>query len=218
MSVIPSSDYGPLNFRDLWEILRLPVLLALIAIAATWLVWYFTSMSCPPELAETTGCNPAQVAQHINLDVLNKMMTHAVIAGGGGGLWSYAVITRERRAREAAERELAAERERAAAEREKAAEEREKAAEERQRFAELLAEERQQANDRVAEERQKAEEQRQQADDRVAEERQRAEEERQQADDRVAEERQKAEEQRREFLALIARLTERQNGSNGPAA
>ena len=225
MSVIPSSDYSPLNFRDLWEILRLPVLLALIAIAATWLVWYFTSMSCPPELAETTGCNPAQVAQHINLDVLNKMMTHAVIAGGGGGLWSYAVITRERRAREAAERELAAERERAAAEREKAAEEREKAAEERekaaeerQRFAELLAEQRQQADDRVAEERQKAEEQRQQADDRVAEERQRAEEQRQQADDRVAEERQKAEEQRREFLALIARLTERQNGSNGPAA
>ena len=51
-------------------------------------------------------------------------MTHAVIAGGGGGIWSYAMITRERKAREAAERarleleqQLAEERERAAEER-----------------------------------------------------------------------------------------------------
>ena len=160
----PPPVYGPLNFRDLWEILRLPVLLAIAAVAATWLVWYFTNASCSPELTETTGCNPAQIARYINLDLLNKMMTHAVIAGGGGGLWSYAMITRERRAREAAEkREL--------------------------ELREQLA----RADARIAEERERA-------DARIAEERERA-------DARIAEE-------RREFLAIIERLTERQNGGN----
>jgi hypothetical protein len=75
-------------------------------------------------------------ARYINLDALNRIVTHAVIAGGGGGLWSYAMITRERKAREALEKQLAEERERAAEERERAAEERERAAEERERAAE----------------------------------------------------------------------------------
>ena len=75
-------------------------------------------------------------ARYINLDALNRIVTHAVIAGGGGGLWSYAMITRERKAREALEKQLAEERERAADERERAAEERERAAEERERAAE----------------------------------------------------------------------------------
>ena len=165
MPEIPPSDYGPLNFRDLWEVLRLPILLAVVAIAATWLVWYFTSTSCSPELAETTGCNPAQVARYINLDILNKMMTHTVIAGGGGGIWSYAMITRERRAREAAERrEL--------------------------ELREQLA----RADARIAEERARA-------DARITEERERA-------DARIAEE-------RREFLAIIERITGRQNSGSG---
>lgn len=158
----PPPVYGSLNFRDLWEILRLPVLLAIAAVAATWLVWYFTNVSCSPELTETTGCNPAQIARYINLDLLNKMMTHAVIAGGGGGLWSYAMTTRQRKAIESLERQLAEERERADA--------------------------------RIAEERERA-------DARIAEERERA-------DARIAEE-------RREFLAIIERLTERQNSGNG---
>ncbi len=127
MSESPPSVYGELTYRDLWEILRLPVLFALAAIAGTWAVWYFTSMPCPPELAQTIGCNPSQIARYINLDALNKMMTHAVIAGGGGGLWSYAMITRERKAREAAEKA------REAAEKQ-LAEERERAAEERRQF------------------------------------------------------------------------------------
>jgi hypothetical protein len=73
-------------------------------------------------------------ARYINLDALNRIVTHAVIAGGGGGLWSYAMITRERKAREALEKLLAEERERAAEERERAAEERERAAEERRQL------------------------------------------------------------------------------------
>ncbi len=158
MSESPPPDYGSLNFSDLWEILRLPVLLAVAAIAATWLVWYFTSASCSPELAETTGCNQGQVARYINLDILNKMMTHTVIAGGGGGIWSYAMITRQRKAIEALEQQLAEERQ-------KASEERQKSAEERERFTAILAEEqRKSAEERAmaAEEREKAAEERRQ--------------------------------------------------------
>ena len=147
----PSPPYnGPLTFLDYWEILRLPVLLALVAIAGTWAVWYFTSTPCRPELMSGTGCYPSEITRYIHLNLLNKMMTHAVIAGGGGGLWSYTMITRERRARESERkaREAAEEAREAALrqlteEREKAAEEREKAAEERRQLLatiELLTE------------------------------------------------------------------------------
>ena len=156
---------GSPTFRDLYEILRIPVLLALTAIAGTWAVWYFTSASCTNDLASVTGCNPSTIAHYISLDALNKIMTHAVIAGGGGGIWSYAMTTRQRRVIEALENQLAEERERAA-------EERERAAEERERFAAILAEER----ERAAEERDKAAEER----ERAAEEREKAAEERRQ--------------------------------------
>jgi uncharacterized protein YlxW (UPF0749 family) len=86
------------------------------------------------DLAQVTGCNPSQTARYINLDSLNKMVAHAVVAGGGGGLWSYAMITRQRKVIEALEYQLAKERERAAEEREQAAEERERAAEERRQL------------------------------------------------------------------------------------
>ena len=194
MSETQPPDYGPPTILDYWEILRLPVLFALIAIAGTWAVWYLTSASCPPELAQTTGCNPGRVAQYINIDALNKIVTHALVGGGGGGLWSYAMITRERRAREAAERQLAEERQRADQERQRADEERQRADAERQR----VEEERQRAN----EERQRANEERQQADA-----------ERQQADA----ERQQADAERRLLLARIEELEARQNGHSGPA-
>ena len=138
---LPTSCDGRLTFRDLYEILRLPILFALIAIAGTWVVWYLTNASCSAELAHTTGCNASQTARYISLDALNKIFTHAIIAGGGGGFWSYIMITRERRAREAAERaradlekQIAEERERASEERERASEERERASEERKQL------------------------------------------------------------------------------------
>ena len=129
-----SANPEPATIRDLYEILRLPVLLAAIAIAGTWAVWYFTHTSCSEELARATGCNPSAIARYISLDALNKIVTHAVIAGGGGGVWSYAMTTRQRKVIEALEHQLAEERERAAEERERAAEERERAAEERQQL------------------------------------------------------------------------------------
>ena len=133
---LPSNDRPTL--RDLWEILSLPALLGLAAIAATWLVWYLTSASCSFELAQTTGCNPARIAQYVNLEVMNKIVTHAAIAAGGGGIWSYAMITRERKAREAAERRLAEVLAQAAEERAQAAEERAQTAEERRQLLALI--------------------------------------------------------------------------------
>ena len=124
MSEPPPPGYDRLTFRDFWEILRVPALFALAAIVLTWLVWYLTSASCPAEISQTTGCNPSSIAQYINLDALNKMMTHAVIGGGGGGIWSYAMITRERRAREAAEKAREVAEKQLVEERERAAEER----------------------------------------------------------------------------------------------
>ncbi len=153
MSKPPDPGDGRLTARDLWEILSLPVTLALAAVAVTWLVWYLTSGLCPQDLARTTGCNPSRIAWYVNLEVLNKLITHAAIAAGGGGLWSYAVITRERNAREAAERQLAQERAQAAQERaqaaQQAAEERTQAAEERTQAAQQAAEERRQLLDLI---------------------------------------------------------------------
>lgn len=134
MSDPEPSVYVPPSIRDYWEILRFPVILAVIAIALTWAVWYLTSTVCSPELAKTTGCNQGQIARYIGLDALNKILTHAAIAGGGGGLWSYAMITRERKAREVLEKQLAEERSQAAEERAQAAEERARAAEERRQL------------------------------------------------------------------------------------
>ena len=199
MSYYPLSGYSPLTLRDLWEILRLPVLFALAAIAGTWVVWYLTSTSCAAELAQTTGCNPSLMASYINLDALNKMMTHAVIAGGGGGLWSYVMTTRQRKAIEHLAKQLAEERDRAAEERERAesriAEEQERTNEERQR---------------ADEERERADEERERFATMLTEERQQAAEERQQA----AEERQQAAEDRMRFLALIESMREQRNGNN----
>ena len=208
---------GPPTLADLWEILRLPALLALGAVAASWLVWYFTSESCTMELAQAIGCNPSRLAQYINLDALNKIAAHGVVAGSGGGLWSYAMITRERRAREDLAKQLAEERQRSDAQ---LAEERrrsdERLAEERQRFDAQLAEERRLAAERQAEERQRSEEERQQFEERLAEERrqaaarqaeerQRSEEERRRGEERLAEERRQGDER---LQVIMQHLTE----------
>ena len=197
----PLTDDTPPTLADLWEILRLPILLALAAIAATWLVWYLTSASCPTELAQTTGCNPSRVARYINLTALNNMATHAVIAGGGGGLWSYRMITRERKAREYLAKQLA--------------EERTRNAEERAQAEELRAEERRQADERMAEERRQFAETLQSVMRQLVEERAQAAEER-------AQERAQAAEERRQYMSLLEdlrrELADRKNGANGSAS
>lgn len=135
-------------FQDFREIATLPVVAALSAMAVTWAVWYITGNKCTEELAASTGCSASTAATFINPTLLKDIVTNSAIAATGGGIWSYIMITRERRAREAAEQAreaaeqareaaeqaLARERERAVKERERAAEERERAVEERNRF------------------------------------------------------------------------------------
>jgi signal transduction histidine kinase len=131
-------------FQDFREIATLPVAAALAALAVTWAVWYFTGTRCAEELAAATGCNSSAVAAFINPAMLKDIVTNSAIAATGGGVWSYVMITRERRAREAAEQALVKERERADEERKRADEEHERANEERRRADEernrLLAE------------------------------------------------------------------------------
>ena len=229
---------GPPTLADLWEILRLPALLALAAVAASWLVWYFTSESCTMALAQVTGCNPFRLAQYINLDALNKIAAHGVVAGSGGGLWSYAMITRERRAREDLAKQLAEERqrsdaqlaeerrrsdERLAEERRRSDDERqqfeERLAEERQRFDAQLAEERRLAAERQEEERQRSEEERRRGEERLAEERRQGDERLQVIMQHLTEERAQSAEERRQLMARIEHLTQRngdqQSGDGG---
>ena len=114
-------------FQYFREIATLPVsaaLAALAALAVTWAVWYFTGNRCSAELAAATGCNASPLAAFINPALLKDIVTNSAIAATGGGIWSYIMITRERRAREAAEQALAQERQRAEEERRRADEDR----------------------------------------------------------------------------------------------
>ena len=202
----PPND-SRITIRDLWEIISLPLLLSGAVVAATWLVWYFTSASCPPELANITGCNPSQIARYINLEVLSKILTHAAIAASGGGIWSYIMITRERKARETAEKNLAQEREQSAAEREQAAQEREQAATER---AELLA--------RLDTERAQSADDRAELLARLDAERAQSADDRAELLARLNAAQTQAAEERRIFLATIERLTQQLNGGAPPAS
>ena len=202
----PPND-SRITIRDLWEIISLPLLLSGAVVAATWLVWYFTRASCPPELANITGCNPGQIARYINLEVLSRILTHAAIAAGGGGIWSYIMITRERKARETAEKNLAQEREQSAAEREQAAQEREQAAAERAELLARLDTERAQSADNRAELLARLDAERtQSADDRA------------ELLARLDAAQTQAAEERRIFLATIERLTQQLNGGAPPAS
>ncbi len=148
----PDND-GP-TFLDLVEVLRLPIASALITAAITWLIWYYTTVPCTPEVASITACNPAPAARYVNVDIFGRMLTYALLVGGIGGLWKYDMIKKERAARIAAEEKRAA------------AEGKWVAAESR------LVEERAAAEKRLAEERAAAAENRLAAENRFAEERQ----------------------------------------------
>ena len=110
-----SKDGEPGFLADIWELARIPLVLAALAIIVTWVVWSETTEPCNGET--TAGCRSSGWGRYVNLDLLNKMFTHGGIAGGFGSIWSYVMITRERRAREAAERQLAEERRQHAEER-----------------------------------------------------------------------------------------------------
>ena len=93
-----------LTFRDLMEILWLPLVIGVAAAAVTWLIWYYTVVPCPPEAAALHYCNPHRIARYVNVEIWARCLTLGTLTGGliGGGV-NYAMFSRERAARIAAE-------------------------------------------------------------------------------------------------------------------
>ena len=183
------------SIRDIWEVAHRPALFAIITAAAAWLIWYYTNTPCTLELAERTTCNPAVIAQYINVDIYGRMLTYAAITAAAGGVWNYNMFTKMRAA-------IVAEKQRADTERQRADAAQQRAAAEQQRAAAALQQ--------MTEYRQQVEEERRQA----AEERQRRMEE-----DRRATMQQNAEINRAMLTALaeltaeIAQLRQQRNGN-----
>ena len=123
----PLTDKEPGLLADLWDIARIPLLLALLAVTATWMVWYFTTEPGAPESARPTDCDWGSLERCFSLNLVNKMFTHGAIAGGTGGVSFYIMLRRERQARQAAERRVEEERQRAEEERLRVDKERQRA-------------------------------------------------------------------------------------------
>ena len=123
---------------DYLELGIIPFALGGIAASVTWVLWWFTTEPCTPELAKATGCSLSSLGRYINLDLFNKMVVHGGIVGGFGGIGSYVVFTRERQAREAAEQRAARAEQRAARAEQRAEEERQRADEERRQWLEEI--------------------------------------------------------------------------------
>ena len=139
----PASHYpdaGP-TLGDIVEIIWLPALGAIATAAITWLIWYYSTAPCTPELAQIACCNPAPLAQYINVEIFGRMLTYGAIVAGGLGFWRYDMIKRERAARIAAENRAIAIQQQADADRRQADADREQ---ERQQVAAEREQERQQ--------------------------------------------------------------------------
>ena len=128
---------GSPALRDLLEILWLPLIVGAITAAVTWLIWYYTSAPCSSQAAVLHHCNPAPIARYVNAEIWTLCLTLGTLIGGivGGGV-NYAMFSRERAARIAAET-VAAE-ERRLREEERKLREEERIAE-RQRIDQLVA-------------------------------------------------------------------------------
>ena len=119
------------------EILWLPLLIAALTAAVTWLIWYYTGVPCTPEAAVLHHCNPARITHYINVEIFVRCVTLGSLTGTliGGGV-NYIVISRERAARIAAETMLVEERKRTDEERKRVDEERTRVDQLVQQFAE----------------------------------------------------------------------------------
>ena len=194
--------------RDAWELLKLPGLIAAITAVSTWLIWYYTSTPCSPELAERTGCNAAAIARYINVDIYGRILTYSAITGAAGGVWNYDMFTKMRAA-------IAAERSRADEAVKQLAEYRQQAEEERRQ----LEEERRQRDEEFRQERERIESERREERERIESERL---QERETLMAVLAEERRRSDENQQAFMAglseitvQMAQLVQQRNGDNG---
>ena len=139
----PQPDAGP-TLGDIVEIIWLPALGAIATAAITWLIWYYSTAPCTPELAQIACCNPAPLARYINVEIFGRMLTYGAIVAGGLGFWRYDMIKRERAARIAAENRAIAIQQQADADRRQADADRRQAdadrEQERQQFMSIINE------------------------------------------------------------------------------
>lgn len=94
---------------EIRELIQVPVALGLAAAVLTWVVWYFTAPGCDGLSARLSFCNPSALAGLINYGVFVGMLTSGSVVAGMGGLINIAMISRERRRADEAEKMLAEE-------------------------------------------------------------------------------------------------------------
>ena len=123
------------RFRDVLgydtEFWRGPVILGAMLAALTWLVWYFTKMSCTVDNAASGLCNPNVIASFINVDIMSRCTAAWLGATTLTGGINAIMLNRERERTDAAERQLAEERKRFDEERKRFDDERRRSEEER---------------------------------------------------------------------------------------
>ena len=115
------------RLREDWrsaELARFPLTLGLVLAFLTWMVWRFTEAPCWDGYMLPRQCLSAEA--FINLKVWQAMLVSGSIGAGATGVYEYVMLTRERKAREAAERRAEEKEREADEERRKANEEREK--------------------------------------------------------------------------------------------
>ncbi|MYC32603.1 MAG: hypothetical protein F4X64_05440 [Chloroflexi bacterium] len=124
--------------------------------AATWLVWFYTTIPCTPENAIELMCRPAWLSSYVSTAVLRDCIVHSGIAITITGGSDIMLFLQERRRTNQERQRNDQMMEMMKAFLEEAAEQRRQIVEERRQAEERAIEERRQAEERAIEERRQA--------------------------------------------------------------
>ena len=133
-----------------------PLLAGILMAAATWLVWFYTTIPCTPENAIELMCRPGWLASYVSTDVLRDCIVHSGIAITITGGSDIMLFLQERRRTNQERQRNDQMMEMMKAFLEEAAEQRRQIVEERRQAEERAIEERRQAEERAIEERRQA--------------------------------------------------------------
>ena len=95
------------------EFWRGPIILGAILATLTWLVWYFTKVSCSDDNAAKGLCNPGVLAAFVNADIMSRCTAAWLGATTLTGGINAIMLNRERERTEEANRRVDEERKRA---------------------------------------------------------------------------------------------------------
>ena len=133
-----------------------PLLAGTLMAAATWLVWFYTTIPCTPENAIELMCRPAWLSSYVSTAVLRDCIVHSGIAITITGGSDIMLFLQERRRTNQERQRNDQMMEMMKAFLEEAAEQRRQIVEERRQAEERAIEERRQAEERAIEERRQA--------------------------------------------------------------